>query len=88
MVGEQHTIVGPYVQAPFEGPEDVHLLDRSVTRWCQVVHGERAHSDLHDNGPVVPTGNHRQDVPSVRDDACLQDVDLRPDKGPPTPCLA
>ena len=36
-------------------------------------------------GPVVPIGNHRKDVPSVRfggrDDAHLQDVDLRPDKG-------
>ena len=31
-----------------------------------VVHGERAQCELHDNGPVVPIGNHRQDVPSVR----------------------
>ena len=85
MVGEGHTIVGPYVQAPFESREDVHLLDRRAIRWSQVVHGERAHSKLQDNGAVVPIGNHRQDVPSVRfggrDDACLQDVDLRPDKG-------
>ena len=82
--GEEHTIVGPYVQAPFESPEDVHLLDRCVIRWSHVVHGERAQCELHDNGPVVPVGNHRQDVPSVRiggrDDAHLQDVD--PDKVP------
>ena len=49
------------------------------------MHGERAQCELHHNGPVVPIGNHRQDVPSVRlggrDDAHLQDVDLRPDKG-------
>ena len=85
MVGEEHTIVGRYVQAPFGGPEDVHLLDRRVNRWSQVVHGERARCELHDNGPVVPIGNHRQDVPSARfggrDDAHLQDVDLRPGKG-------
>ena len=41
--------------------------------------------ELHDNGPVVPIGNHRQDVPSVRfggrDDAHLQDVYLRADTG-------
>ena len=68
-----------------ESPEDVHLLDQRVIRWSQVVHGERAQSELHDDGPVVPIGNHRQDVPSVRfggrDDAHLQDVDLRPEKG-------
>ena len=62
-----------------------HLLDRRVIRWSQVVHGERTQCELHDNGPVVPIGNHRQDVPSVRfggrDDPHLQDVDLKPDKG-------
>ena len=77
--------MGPCVQAPFKSPEDVHLLDRRVIRRSQVVHGERAQCELHDNGPVVPIGNHRQDVPSVRfggrDDAHLQGVDLRPDKG-------
>ena len=41
MVGEEQTIVGPHVQAPFESPEDVHLLDRRVIRRSQVVHGER-----------------------------------------------
>ena len=54
MVGEEHTIVGPHVQALFESPEDVHLLDRRAIRWSQVVHGERAQCELHDNGPVVP----------------------------------
>ena len=37
MVGEEHTIVGPHVQAPFESPEDVHLLDRREIRWSQIV---------------------------------------------------
>ena len=41
MVGEEYTIVGPHVQAPFESREDVHLLDRRVIRWSQVVHGQR-----------------------------------------------
>ena len=48
VVGEEHTIVGPYVQAPFESPEDVHSLDRRVIRRSQVVHGERGQCDLHD----------------------------------------
>ena len=56
-----------------------------MIRRSQVAHGDRAQCELHDNGPVVPIGNHRQDVPSVRfggpDDAHLQGVDLRPDKG-------
>ena len=59
------------------------------------LHERRARpmTELHDNGPVVPVGNHRQDVPSVRfgghNDAHLQGVDLRPEKEcPPTPCLA
>ena len=56
MVGEEHTIVGPYVQAPFQGPEDVHLLDWRAIRSSQVVHGKRAQCELHDNGPVVPIG--------------------------------
>ena len=58
---EDHTTVDPNVQAPFESFEDVHL-DRRVIRWSQVVHGERAHCELHHNGPVVPIGNHRQDA--------------------------
>ena len=90
MVGEEHTIVGPHVQAPFESPEGVHLLDRRVIRWSQVVHGERAQCELHDDGHVVPILKNRQDVPPVRfggrDDAHLQDVDfqnvdLRPNEG-------
>ena len=85
VAGEERTTVGPCVQAPFESPEDVHFLDRRVIRRSQVVHGERAQCELHDIGPVVPIGNHRQDVPSVRfggrDDAHLQGVDLGPDKG-------
>ena len=85
VVGEEHTIEGKCVQAPFESSEDVHLLDRRVIRWSHVVHGERAQCELHDNVPGVPIGNHRQDVPSVRfggrDDAHLQDVDLQPDNG-------
>ena len=85
VVGEEHTIVARYVQAPFESPEGVHLLDRRVIRLSQVAHGERAQCELRGNGPVVPTGNHRQDVPSVRiggrDDAHFQGVDLRPDNG-------
>ena len=85
MVGEEYTIVGPCVQAFFESPEDVHLLDRRVIRWPQVVRGERAQCQLHEDGPVVPIGNNRQDVPSVCfggcNDAHLQEVDLRPDEG-------
>ena len=42
VAGEEHTIMGPYVQAPFKSPEDVHFLDRRVIRRSQVVHGERA----------------------------------------------
>ena len=64
-----------------KSPEDVHLLDRRVFRSSQVVHSERAQCELHDNGPVVPIGNHSQDAPSVRfggrDDDHSQDVDLR-----------
>ena len=52
MVGEEHTIVGPHVQAPFESPEDVHLLDRREICWSQVVDGERAQCELH--VPFVP----------------------------------
>ena len=53
------------LQAPFQNPEDVHLLEGRVIRWSQVVDGERAQCELHDNGPVVPIGKHRQDVPST-----------------------
>ena len=75
MVGEEYTIAGPNVQAPpSTAQRKIHLLDRRAIRWSQVVHGKRAQCE--------PIGNHRQDVPSVRfggrDDAHLQDVDLRP----------
>ena len=52
MAGEEHTIVGPHVQAPFESPEGVHLLDRRVFRRSQVVHCKRAQCELRDYGPV------------------------------------
>ena len=72
---------------PFESPRGCSPpLDWRAIRWSHFVHGERAQCELHDKGPVVPIRNHRQDVPSVRfggrDDAHLQDFDLRP----PTPC--
>ena len=37
MVGEEHTIVGPYVRVPLESPKGVHLLDRRVIRWLYTV---------------------------------------------------
>ena len=89
MVGEEHAIVGPYVRVPLKSPEDVDLLDRRALRWSQVVHSKRAQREMPGDGPVVPIGNHRQDVASVRfggrDFSDLQDVNLRADKGA---CLA
>ena len=89
MVGKEHTIVVPCVRIPLKSPEDVDVLDRRVIRWSQVVHSERAQCEMPDNRPVVPIGNHRQDVASVRfggrDFSDLQDVNLRADKGA---CLA
>ena len=64
MVGEEHTIVGPCVQATFESPEDVHLLDRREIRWSQIVHGERAQCELHDSGPVRMSTSGRIRVPA------------------------
>ena len=64
MVGEEHAIVDPCVQAPFQSPEDVHLLDRRVIRRSQVVHGERAQCELHDSGPVRMSTSSRIRVPA------------------------
>ena len=48
-------------------------LDGRGIQFSQVGHSERTQCELRDSGPVVPIGNHRQDVPSVcfrgRDDA-------------------
>ena len=83
MVGDEHTIVGRVCKPPSRAQS---LFTSSTSVYSDGLRlYERAQCEPHDNGPVVPIGNHRQDVPSVRfggrDDAHLQDVDLRPDNG-------